>query len=197
MRCTIVGDLHGKTELLGIDAVEPIIQIGDFGFARELSLFKDYPQSKLMIIGGNHDEYPILQKLHCYLGDYGTIPGTEKTFFCRGAWSIDRAYRTEGISWWPEEQLGYQAGIDMLEAYKALKPEVMITHDCPDVIKYAMFTPYIVPTVTGKLLDECLKIHNPKIWIFGHWHKSKTYHWGDTSKFICLDEGEHLEIDLP
>ena len=197
MQCTLVGDLHGKVHLLQLDSPKPIIQIGDFGFREAYRLFMNTPQSELMIVGGNHDEYPILKTMPSYLGDFGIIPRTQSTFFVRGAWSIDRAWRVEGKSWWHDEELSLSKGNEMLDAYELAKPQVMVTHDCPNMVKHAMFQASLIPNYTGSLLDECLKIHIPKIWIFGHWHQDKTYNWGDTCKFICLDEGTHLTMDLP
>lgn len=197
MLCTLVGDIHGKVNLIKWDSQSPIIQIGDFGFKDTYQLIKDVPPTDLLILGGNHDEYPVLQTLPNYLGNYGIIPGTEKTFFCRGAWSIDRAWRTEGVSWWPEEELTYAEGSKMLDLYEQIKPEVMITHDCPNYLKQCMFQANAYQNRTGIFLNQCLDIHIPKRWYFGHWHVDKHFRWGDICDFICLDEGTHLEVDLP
>jgi hypothetical protein len=47
--------------------------------------------------------------------------------------------------------------------------------------------------ITGWALQELYNIHQPKLWIFGHWHRSKTIQHGKT-KFMCLDELETYQL---
>jgi hypothetical protein len=196
MKATLVGDIHGKTHLINWQSTLPIIQVGDFGFFDSYELIKSVPPTDLMIVGGNHDEYPVLKTLPQYLGDFGIIPGTERTFFCRGAYSIDKHYRTEGISWWADEELTYDEVDKMLDLYEEIKPEVMITHDCPNLVKSIMFDANPIANRTGQFLDEAFRIHRPKTWYFGHWHQNITLLWHGT-EFVCLAEGKHLEVELP
>jgi Icc-related predicted phosphoesterase len=74
----------------------------------------------------------------------------------------------------------------------------MITHDCPEQIAHQMIPPNsrIFQNNTTWALGELLNIHQPKLWIFGHWHRSRTIEYGNT-KFICLDELETYDIVKP
>jgi hypothetical protein len=42
-------------------------------------------------------------------------------------------------------------------------------------------------------LNELLNIHQPELWIHGHFHQSKTTKYGNTN-FICLNELEVFKI---
>jgi hypothetical protein len=77
------------------------------------------------------------------------------------------------------------------ELYREIKPDIFLAHDCPDF----MVPEYIGPhakryeNITGWALVELYKIHQPKLFIHGHYHVSKTTQYGDT-KFVCLNELE-------
>ena len=198
MLVNLLGDLHGKARYLLrllLKSELPVVQLGDFGFASDYKHFDKCNLTDLMIIGGNHDEYPALVNHPCYLGDFGLIPNTEKTFFCRGAYSVDKSFRTPNKDWWAEEELTLKQVDKMLDLYEKIKPETMLTHTCPDSIIDPVFGIPLMTSWTGRFLDECFKIHKPKLWVFGHMHehKDKTV---DGCRFICLAEGEHMELDL-
>ncbi len=116
-------------------------------------------------------------------------------FFYRGAYSIDRQYRTVGIDWWEEEELKIEDFMKAREAYRAAKPDLVITHDCPENIGFTLLPPggRVYQNTTGWALQELFQIHQPKTWVHSHWHLSrKTVREG--TEFICLDELEPLEI---
>jgi Icc-related predicted phosphoesterase len=79
--------------------------------------------------------------------------------------------------------------------YRQSKPKIVITHDCPQAIAAIMLRPdqKIYENMTGWALNELLNIHQPDLWIFGHWHQSRTIEYGKT-KFVCLDELEMYDI---
>lgn len=198
MKAILLGDIHGDITPIPRMGDTPLIQLGDFGFAAAYEGFKDVPKETMMIIGGNHDEYPILKTLASYLGDFGLIPGTKKTFFIRGAHSIDKEARlVRNWPWWPEEELTTREADMALDAYERAKPEVVLSHTCPDIIVPSMWKVPLLKSFTGQLLNECLKIHTPRRWYFGHWHEKRQYRWGDTCIFRCVGTSELLEVDLP
>ena len=48
---------------------------------------------------------------------------------------------------------------------------------------------------TEKTLGEMFKIHQPKLWIFGHWHRKFDQKILGT-QFICLNINEERIIDI-
>ena len=196
---TVIGDVHGKYrlyhEIIRQSNYFPYtVQLGDFGFKYET--LDNVDSNKHKIIGGNHDNYSRIISIPHYLGDFGysCLNGVD-FFYYRGAYSIDRQYRTVGIDWWEQEQVTIDQFMKARELYRSTKPKIVISHDCPDNIGFRMLKPHQkkYENITGWALQELLNIHQPELWIFGHWHNSKTIQYGNT-KFICLNELETLQI---
>jgi len=196
---TVIGDVHGKYEryhkIVRRTEENPYtVQLGDFGFKYDTLTHVD--STKHLIIPGNHDNYDTCYNYPHFLGDYGyTSLNRIEFFYYRGAYSIDRIYRTIGIDWWENEQVGIEGFMKARELYRTTKPKIVITHDCPENIAHQM-----VPTGervfqnnTTWALQELLNIHEPDLWLFGHWHKSRTIQYGKT-KFMCLNELETYNI---
>jgi hypothetical protein len=196
MSLTVVGDVHGKYDQYVKMARKRdfTVQLGDLGFKYEC--LKNLDPEKHKVVGGNHDNYPALVEWPHYLGDYGMRSlGGVNFFFYRGAYSIDRQYRTVGIDWWEEEQLKIEDFMKAREVYREAKPEVVITHDCPESIGLTLLPPgaHVYQNTTSWALQELFQIHQPKTWVHAHWHISrKTVREG--TEFVCLDELEPLEI---
>jgi predicted phosphodiesterase len=199
MSITIIGDVHGKYDryhkiIRQTEYVPYSIQIGDFGF--KYDTLKNVDSTKHLIMPGNHDNYDICYNYPHFLGDYGyTSLNRIEFFYYRGANSIDRQYRTIGIDWWEEEQVTIDQFMKARELYRQTKPDIVITHDCPEQIAIQMLEPNgkIYQNITGWALQELFNIHQPKMWFFGHWHKSRQIQYGNT-KFVCLDELETYDL---
>lgn len=192
---TLIGDLHGKYEryhriIRQTDRYPYTVQLGDFGL--DYGTVFNVDSTKHKILGGNHDHYDRIIHTPHYLGDYGyeTLNGIS-FFFYRGAYSIDRQYRTIGIDWWEQEQVGIEEFMKARELYREIKPDIFLTHDCPDfmVPQYIGPNAKVYENMTNWALGELYNIHQPKIWCHGHYHLSKTTVYGDT-KFVCLSELE-------
>ena len=206
----IMGDVHGKFPMLKnlSDKYkdEIVIQVGDLGVGfpgdRELKL-----RENTWWFRGNHDSPKVARAHPQYLGDYGykEIEG-EIVFWVAGAWSIDRVYRTEGVSWWADEELSIAELNKALDLYTEVKPTIMLTHDGPtqatqkilnkfNISKY-MSDGYreesVTPTRTGQALSAMFEAHQPKLWVFGHWHDSWTTEIGKTT-FRCVAELEAFD----
>lgn len=153
-------------------------------------------QLKHNFFKGNHNDYSVQSQYD--LGDFGIIPQSSDIFFIRGAWSIDRKYRLEGVSWWPQEELNFEESQKAYEAYCSAKPKIMLTHEAPlsiihhldlDVNFARMMGHNVdnpcIQTRTNSLLEKCLQYHRPELWIFGHFHRDfdKTI---EGTRFICL-----------
>jgi len=193
---TIIGDVHGKydhyRELIRKNEDHSYtIQLGDFGFKYET--LKNVDHTKHLIIGGNHDNYDICYNYPHFLPDYGYMVNFNGVdfFYYRGAYSIDRQDRTIGINWWEQEQVTIDHFMKARELYREIKPDIVLTHDCPDFMVRNYIGPYgrIYENITNWALGELYKIHQPKLWIHGHHHQSKTTVYGKT-KFVCVDELE-------
>jgi len=196
---TVIGDVHGKYEryhrIVRRTEENPYtVQLGDFGF--KYDTLANVDSTKHLIIPGNHDNYDTCYNYPHFLGDYGyTSLNRIEFFYYRGAYSIDRIYRTIGIDWWEDEQVGIEGFMKARELYRTTKPKIVITHDCPENIAHQMVPDggRVFQNNTTWALQELLNIHEPDLWLFGHWHKSRTIQYGKT-KFMCLNELETYNI---
>lgn len=196
---TLIGDVHGKYDryhkiIRKKDYFPFTIQLGDFGFKYET--LKNVDPDHHKIIGGNHDNYSQIVDIPHYLGDFGNYRLNKvKFFYYRGAYSIDRMYRTVGIDWWAEEENRIEVFMQARELYRKTKPKIVLTHDCPEFLipHYIGFNNRIFQNITSWALQELFNIHEPDLWIHGHYHLSKTTKFGNTT-FICLNELETCNI---
>jgi hypothetical protein len=201
----LIGDIHGdinsyRTMAAGADRS---IQIGDFGFGfiggfteREL-IYPFHSEGDRRFIRGNHDDPAKCKAAPGYIPD-GTIEGD--VMFIGGGFSIDRARRIEGISWWPDEELDEEQSKPIITTYLATKPRVMITHDAPHSALLEIFEDVhlhkpIVPSKTSFLYDMLLSEHQPERWYFGHWHMNREAKIGNTI-FRCIADQNFLDVDL-
>lgn len=200
MSVTIIGDVHGKYDryhkIISQTTKHPYtVQLGDFGFKYDTLKNVDY--TKHVIIGGNHDNYDICHNYAHFLSDYGYMVDFNGLdfFYYRGAYSIDKQYRTIGINWWENEEVKIEGFMKARELYASIKPDIMITHDCPEfmVPYYVAHNATVYQNITNWALNELYNIHQPKLWIHSHYHLSKTTIYGDT-KFVCLDELETYKL---
>lgn len=192
MGFTAIGDAHGQYDRYVKMARKRdfTVQIGDLGF--KYGCLENLNPENHKIVAGNHDNYDVIGEWPHYLGDYGLASlGGVEFFFYRGAYSIDRKYRTIGIDWWEQEQVKIDQFMKARELYREAKPEIVLTHDCPESIALMLLEPgqNIYQNMTGWALQELFSIHQPKIWRFGHWHRS----WKmiiEGTEFRCLNELE-------
>jgi len=195
---TIIGDVHGKVNpyLEIVNSCDYSLQIGDLGdYNTYAELNRQYLDSlKHRYFRGNHDD--TMYSANGHLGPYGkeTLNGVD-FFFISGAFSIDRKYRTSGLDWWPNEELSYAQMQFALDAYKAYKPSLMFSHDCPglvsrkvgnpDILRSFGFDPHTFTNNTQELLSACFSFYQPKVWVFGHYHVPFDKVINGT-RFICL-----------
>lgn len=200
----IIGDVHGHFgtyELLcqRFDG-EPTVQIGDMGVG--------FPRSKDPIITGenfffrgNHDNPKVANSYANCLGDFGVREiGGVKFFFVAGAWSIDHRFRKENSTWWRDEELSTAQLNDALDLYVETKPDLVLTHDAPEDASSRILQRYSItgtgmlyPTRTGQALQAMFENHQPKQWIFGHYH----FDWKkeiNGTEFQCLNELSWMRV---
>lgn len=206
----IIGDVHGKfrryREL--IRDVPFSIQAGDMGVGfrayrgGELAWLTNPPfdsmsEGRHLFIRGNHDNPEVCAKHKYWIPDGTMVDGV---YCLGGAVSIDRAWRTEGLDWWPDEECSYEALERMIDDYAAIKPEVVITHDFPQSIADEILAAFNMRKIedgsrTRVALERMLHKHQPREWYFGHWHQSLSVKRGRTL-FTCLAELEHVDAEL-
>jgi hypothetical protein len=150
-----IGDVHGKIKeyrnlirALPLDA--RTLQLGDMGIGfKGVYLF---PKGCMAngwhrFIRGNHDSPERCRRHPLYLGEYGWLE-EEKLFYLGGAWSIDREWRIENVSWWRDEELSYKELDAAYQLYVKVRPRIVATHEAPSKAAWTM-------------LDRCL-VGGPK-----------------------------------
>jgi predicted phosphodiesterase len=196
-KLTILSDIHGaqgvhKRVMQWNDLT---LQLGDCGF--EYSYLRQWDPEKHKVLAGNHDNYSVIQKYPHFLGDYGMWKGL---FYVRGAFSIDKDCRTPDVDWWENEELTIEQGVFALEEYERQKPEIVVSHDCPEQCAEKLLRGHQrrIPTRTGQLLGRMFEIHQPKMWIFGHWHIGKKFFLpGFATDFVALNVEDTYQIEVP
>ncbi len=227
----IIGDCHGKCDKylhLAKEATYSLC-VGDVGF--DYSYYQRLMNPEFgKFIGGNHDNYTKMPCPSCngkdkdncgfcetrgytfphqsrhFLKDFGVweVPDFGPIFYVRGAWSIDKEWRTINVSWWEDEELTYQQCVNAIDAYEKLRPDFVVTHTVPESMIPAipfnkMFGDKIYKNRTEQMLENMYQIHQPKKWIFGHWHVDWTKlieHPKTQAKteFICLKELGYVDF---
>jgi hypothetical protein len=196
---TLIGDVHGRYDDY-LDLIEDVkghsLQLGDFGF--KYDCLKHVDPERHRLFGGNHDNYDVLPRVLNDLGDFGmrSLGGVD-FYFLRGENSVDRWSRTEGVSWWRAEELSMSQGYAAVEDYAAHKPEIMVSHGCPEGVMPIFLTnpaKQISPSRTSQILQAMLEAHRPKMWVFGHHHNDRSFDEGGC-RFVCLNELSAMTLD--
>lgn len=185
-----------------------LIVCGDFGYIFDNNwsekAFLDYLEREkpytICFCDGNHENFPAINAypqeewnggqihrirknvIHLMRGQVFDIQG-KRFFVFGGADSIDKGWRMEGVSWWPEEQPSdedYALGWENLETC-GYKVDYIITHTAPQALVERMIAKQPWDIRAGfrmnqddhKLmgyLGEVLFKTDYKHWYFGHWH---------------------------
>lgn len=196
-----IGDIHGLTHRY-MSIVEkskyPTVQVGDFGYGFE-GVYNPFKPERTnhRFIRGNHDNPAKCREQPQFIED-GTIENN--IGYVGGASSIDRAYRTEGVSWWPDEQLSIAELDAILGKLIEHKPEVIISHECPEFVADVICTTmnkrkFHDDNRTRIMLEQVYYHYKPKLHIFGHWHHDFDWLYQGT-RFICLDELSYIDINM-
>jgi predicted phosphodiesterase len=205
-----IGDIHGdmSTYFAIIDdanknGIEKTVQVGDFGIGFIRNPIGEYDTEKNLFIRGNHD-----CPYDCTLEPNWIKDGTYKDglMYVGGATSIDKLQRKEGVDWWPDEVFSYSEGMDYLNTYEDKKPKIMVTHDIPEFVTTHILDStnngshaykkqrYYDPSIVRQVFEAMYDFHQPKLWIFGHWHLNFSKRIGET-QFICLNINNYIDID--
>jgi Calcineurin-like phosphoesterase len=150
-------------QLLSGEQTRLILHLGDFGiwpgvegrrYLDSVSAVLDLVDAHLWFIDGNHEDFPQLAQLVS-----GTISGARaavrpnisylprdhrwqwhgRTWLaCGGGVSLDKAGRTEGSDWWPQEEITSEQEAALIAGGHA---DVMVCHDCPSGVAHAFPRP--------------------------------------------------------
>lgn len=223
MKYTYIGDAHGKIARLReitdeYPGSDRVIQLGDMGFGFRhlpdaLAASERFPEN-FYYIRGNHDSPTLARINRSYLGDFGQFQciienQNVRSFFLGGAFSIDYMWRVPGKTWWNDEELSYTELESAISLYKAVRPEIMITHECPaDIIPvllaglggdYHAAKASCQESRTSLALQAMLDEWQPRYWFFGHHHVSKDImlpvrNW--PTYFQCLNELDAVTLEI-
>jgi Icc-related predicted phosphoesterase len=211
MKTRFFGDVHGKVrefssilENLPSD-VTSVVQVGDMGVGFDQSAYWHEKLDELLMnanarfLRGNHDNPTTCTSMKSWIRD-GLVEND--IMYCGGAWSIDRSFRIEGIDWWKDEELSYEELNRVLNIYDIVRPRIMVTHDCPLSVSKKLFidssrsfSNQQFHTRTGAALDAMFDMHQPKLFVFGHWHYDADEVINGT-RFICLNELSYIDVDM-
>ena len=209
MSIYITGDTHGDynrlVEIAGnLEAGDILVVCGDWGYA----LYNDKDEARLLddlekmpysilFVDGNHENFPLIYSYpeekwnggkihrirkniaHLKRGQVFTIEGL-KFFTFGGGYSLDKARRTEGVSWWKEEMPTYEEmdeGKRNLEKHN-FEVDYILTHTVnTETIKILpmLLKGGVKPLVSEELplncyLEDIRKTVRYKKWFFGHFH---------------------------
>lgn len=205
-----IGDVHGKTgqyqKIIRQKYLDtPTIQLGDMGIGfPETGLHKMADHHKWF--RGNHDNPAKCRKTHNYMGDYG-YDWQRDIFWLAGAFSIDREWRVAGVSWWPDEELSYNELSMAIDLYGQVQPKFVVSHEAPARAGRAMLDTLMGPyfsakaeccmSRTSEALQQMFQLHQPKEWVFGHYHVNRSFYVGDyPTKFTCVAELAQYRLEL-
>ena len=133
-----------------------IVQLGDFGiwagpsgagYLARLDEALAGADAELWFVDGNHEDFSQIARLRPGPDGRSEVTGRiwhlprghrwrwhGRTWLALGgAVSLDRAGRTAGQDWWPEEEITWRQAVTVLDAGRA---DVMVTHECPAGIEH-------------------------------------------------------------
>jgi hypothetical protein len=186
--------------LLPRDGPRIIVHLGDFGiwpgpegrdYLSELDAALTAADAQLWFVDGNHEDFTQLARLRAGLNGLEQVTariwhlprGHRWRWYGRewlalgGAVSLDRAGRTAGINWWPEEEITRAQARSVIGAGPA---DVMVTHECPAGVEHAFPPPpsWWSPDDLRRndahraLLREIVLAVRPRWLMHGHLHLS-------------------------
>lgn len=158
---------------------------------------------------GNHENFdrlddPKLRNPKLNYQERGSVLEVDgiRIMFFGGATSADKAWRTTGKSWWPQESIRYEQVMAALR--EELKPiHCIVSHDRPDSFPHPSHHRYAHKEDCGRgdrqALDALLDFYRPKWWFHGHYHDDTHGHHQDTNTFFyccpIITSGKYLIWD--
>lgn len=203
----ITGDIHNDfgslNTLINRKKPELLICCGDFGYWPKFSQAKQFsdiknPRTKILWCDGNHEDHWSLRDrttdelapnvIYMPRGSTYTLPDGRNILFMGGGYSIDKAYRTEGVDWFREETISQKD----FENLPDMKIDIVVSHTCPEelVDRMILYNSYKKLEPSNTALSRIWNMYNPSLWFFGHWHNYVEITMKDT-KFYALDHTQN------
>lgn len=170
---------------------------GNFKDEEALSVY-DSKNFTTLFVGGNHENYDALEKypiekwnggnvrrireniLYLMNGQVFVIDGV-RIFVMGGATSVDKVFRVEGESWWPQEepdQEEYQEAFNNLARF-GNKVDYIITHTIPEKVRRTVFEAYSdfvnYESPVERFLDLIMENIQFNKWFAGHVHIDREF----------------------
>lgn len=208
-----------KLDLPELTKDDYVIILGDFGVVWRNDIMMNAVLKQLSeknftvcFIDGNHENFDAISQIekvekwngaragilphgivHLLRGEIYTI-GNRTIGVCGGANSIDKAWRTPGVSWWAQEEITDKDVeiflLNLNEKYGegVKKLDLMLSHDCPASIVPAVAVWSGINGVnidkSEEQLETIKKLLEVDKWYFGHWHINRRI----DETFECLYE---------
>lgn len=164
----VAGDWHGNTKwavhvikmaakLLQGEKDPLILQLGDFGiwpgpagagYIHQLEQACGENNVNIWFVDGNHEDFTQVSQFDPWQSQYRWITYLPRGWRWQwhgrtwlalgGAVSLDRAIRTEGRDWWPEEEITEDQAAQVIADGPA---HVMVTHDCASGVHHTFPPP--------------------------------------------------------
>jgi len=202
----IISDVHGphnvSNYLKRASEAEYSLQLGDLS-GHNYKFLRQLDPNHHKVIAGNHEVFNkgsewYFRDMPHFLGNFGiwSVPNFGEIFFVRGGMSLNYRSKQADGTWSIEEECTVAELQEAIELYEFLRPNFVVTHECPlrivehvadPMVCHLFGYPPIIRTKTNQALDAMMDIHQPKTWIFGHYHQyfSKRV---DGTHFVCLNE---------
>lgn len=227
-KIAIAGDWHAIVAAMtsgmnhaascGADAV---VHVGDFGFRYTPEFVNATAQRvretgiPLYFIRGNHDDRDYLDALLdnpfepaevapglIYVPDGALIPfGNTDIAFLGGAYSVDRAHRILGESWWEDEEPSIEAVQHFVD--DAAQAPVMVIHELPRNARNVNGRHHMMEALPSRdVAQQAVDAVRPKIVFNGHMHVRSTQdvrftgEWDATFRLETLDKHDGGKEDL-
>lgn len=209
MKVLLAGDTHGDLPHVAYllrtaarEGCDRIVQVGDFGFWPHVEPFHERVNAAARSaaltwywLDGNHENFDVLETTvemdapePMQMDDslwYLPRGSTWEWDSCRfmalgGAPSVDKEYRVEGATWWPQELLTQE---QVTRAQSRGPVDVLLTHDAPDGV-----CPIVGPSYKGdrlsqhhrRLISAVTEAVTPRLLAHGHYHHRYSGAFGAT-----------------
>ncbi len=145
-------------QLLREEQTKVVLQLGDFGiwpgiegrrYLDSVSAVLGLVNAQLWFVDGNHEDFLQLAQMASATLPDGRVEVRPNVFHlprghrwmwhgltwlaCGGGVSLDKAARTEGVDWWPQEEITSEQETALIGGGHA---DVMVCHDCPSGVAH-------------------------------------------------------------
>lgn len=148
------------------------------------------------------DRVKIAPKVHMW--KWGGKKHSKRFAIAGGAISIDRQWRTEGLSYWSDEAFG-DKHLNSVLSYGGPKIDYLLTHDCSDMSPHGFALKVDYESQQNRLrIDKAINHLKPRMHFHGHMHRKYDWINGETrtygldcnseaNSWVLLDTGDDAD----